>query len=92
LLARPPQSETACLIKWVAGCITGLHQVLRRRSLFEGIWCVDPGETLSPGQSVEIDRVYRAYPHLNDDDFVRARLSEVEKLGLALRHRSGCGK
>ena len=29
---------------------------------------------LSPGQMEEIDRVYRAYPHLNDDDFVREHL------------------
>jgi dihydrodipicolinate synthase/N-acetylneuraminate lyase len=54
-----------------AGCIAGLHEVLRRQGLLEGIWCLDPNETLSPGQLEEIDRVYRAYPHLNDDDFVR---------------------
>jgi hypothetical protein len=54
-----------------AGCIAGLHEVLRRQGLFEGIWCLNPNETLSPGQREEIDRVYRAYPHLNDDDFVR---------------------
>ena len=53
-----------------AGCIAGLHEVLRRQGLLEGIWCLDPEETLSPGQSAEIDRVYRAYPHLNDDAFV----------------------
>jgi hypothetical protein len=53
------------------GCIAGLHEVLRRQGLFEGIWCLDPKETLSPGQREEIDRVYHAYPHLNDDDFVR---------------------
>jgi len=53
------------------GCIAGLHEVLRRQGLLEGIWCLDPNETLSPGQREEIDRVYRAYPHLNDDDFVR---------------------
>ena len=53
------------------GCIAGLHEVLRRQGLFEGIWCLDPKEILSPGQREEIDRVYRAYPHLNDDDFVR---------------------
>jgi hypothetical protein len=52
------------------GCIAGLHEVLRRQGLLEGIWCLDPAETLSPGQSEEIDRVYRAYPHLNDDPFV----------------------
>jgi hypothetical protein len=54
-----------------AGCIAGLHEVLRRQSLLEGIWCLDPHETLSPGQRQEIDRVYLAYPELNDDHFVR---------------------
>lgn len=53
-----------------AGCIAGLHEVLRRQGLLEGVWCLDPTETLSPGQSEEIDRVYRDYPHLNDDAFV----------------------
>jgi hypothetical protein len=55
-----------------AGCIAGLHEVLRRQGLLEGIWCLDPDETLGPGQRGEIDRVYAAYPHLNDDEFVRA--------------------
>jgi dihydrodipicolinate synthase/N-acetylneuraminate lyase len=59
-----------------AGCIPGLHEVLRRQGLLEGIWCLDPAETLSPGQKEEIDRVYAAYPHLNDDEFVRERLDE----------------
>jgi hypothetical protein len=54
-----------------AGCIAGLHEVLRRQGLLEGIWCLDPHEGLSPGQQEEISRVYAAYPHLNDDDFVR---------------------
>jgi dihydrodipicolinate synthase/N-acetylneuraminate lyase len=53
-----------------AGCIAGLHEVLRRQGLLEGIWCLDPQESLSPGQQEEIDRVYAAYPHLNDDAFV----------------------
>jgi hypothetical protein len=44
--------------------------------LLEGIWCLDPNETLSPGQSDEIDRVYRAYPRLNDDEFVHEHLEE----------------
>ncbi len=54
-----------------AGCIAGLHEVLRRQGLLEGIWCLAPNEALSPGQLEEIDRVYLAYPHLNDDYFVR---------------------
>jgi hypothetical protein len=53
-----------------AGCIAGLHEVLRRQRLLEGIWCLDPQETLSPGQREEIDRVHLAYPDLNDDEFV----------------------
>lgn len=57
-----------------AGCIAGLHEVLRRQGLLEGIWCLDPRETLSPGQKEEIDRVYSAYPELNDDEFVRENL------------------
>jgi hypothetical protein len=59
-----------------AGCIAGLHEVLRRQGLMKGIWCLDPNETLSPGQMEEIDRVYAAYPHLNDDEFVRANLDK----------------
>ena len=58
-----------------AGCIPGLHEVLRRQGLLPGIWCLDPEETLSPGQFEEISRVYEAYPHLHDDDFVRANLN-----------------
>jgi hypothetical protein len=54
-----------------AGCIAGIHEVLRRQGLLEGIWCLDPDETLGPGQAGEIDRVCRAYPHLTDDEFVR---------------------
>lgn len=53
-----------------AGCIAGLHEVLRRQGLLEGIWCLDPNEGLSAGQAEEIDRVYRSYPHLSDDAFV----------------------
>jgi dihydrodipicolinate synthase/N-acetylneuraminate lyase len=55
-----------------AGCIAGLHEVLRRQGLLEGLWCLDPHEGLSPGQAAEIDRVYAAYPELNDDAFVAA--------------------
>jgi len=58
------------------GCIAGIHEVLRRQGLLEGIWCLDPNETLSLGQAEEIDRVYRSYPHLNDDAFVAEHLHE----------------
>ena len=59
-----------------AGCIAGIHEVLRRQGLLRGIWCLNPRETLSPGQKAEIDRVYRAYPHLNDDAFVARHMEE----------------
>ena len=58
------------------GCIAGIHEVLRRQGLLEGRWCLDPEEELSPGQMEEIDRVYRAYPSLNDDGFVRSHLEQ----------------
>ena len=56
------------------GVIAGCHEILRRQGLLAGIWCLDPKETLGPGQKEEIDRVCAAYPHLNDDAFVRANL------------------
>jgi dihydrodipicolinate synthase/N-acetylneuraminate lyase len=54
-----------------AGCIAGLHEILRRQGLLAGRGCLDPKEDLSPGQLEEIDRVTTAYPNLNDDTFVR---------------------
>ncbi|RJP32409.1 MAG: dihydrodipicolinate synthase family protein [Candidatus Omnitrophota bacterium] len=57
-----------------AGCIAGIHEVLRRQGLMQGRWCLNPNEELSPGQMEEIDRVYAAYPHLNDDQFVAENL------------------
>jgi dihydrodipicolinate synthase/N-acetylneuraminate lyase len=58
------------------GCIAGLHEVLRRQGLLAGLWCLDEHESLSLGQMEEIDRVYRAYPHLNDDAFVEKHRDE----------------
>lgn len=58
------------------GCIPGIHEVLRRQGLLQGTWCLNPDETLSEGQADEITRVYEQYPHLNDDDFVKAHLAE----------------
>jgi hypothetical protein len=58
------------------GCIPGIHEILRRQGLLEGRWCLDPGEDLSPGQSEEIDRVCKGYPHLQDDEFVKEHLDE----------------
>ena len=58
------------------GCISGVHEVLRRQGLLDGIWCLNPRESLSPGQCEELDRVCRAYPHLTDDEFVAAHKDE----------------
>ncbi|OMD69491.1 dihydrodipicolinate synthase family protein [Paenibacillus odorifer] len=58
------------------GCIPGIHEVLRRQGLLEGLWCLNPEEQLSPGQMEEINRVYKDYPHLLDDEFVAAHLDE----------------
>jgi len=59
-----------------SGCIAGIHEILRRQGLMEGIWCLNPNEGLSRGQLEEIDRVYAAYSHLNDDSFVADHLDE----------------
>lgn len=57
-----------------AGCIPGIHEVLRRQGLIKGRWCLNPKEELSPGQMNEIDRVLALYPHLSDDEFVKEHL------------------
>lgn len=53
-----------------AGCIPGVHEVLRRQGLMAGTWCLDPNEALSEGQAQEIARVCAEYPFLHDDAFV----------------------
>lgn len=53
------------------GSIAGIHEVLRRQGLMEGVWCLNPEEKLSEGQSAEIDRIYDYYPSLTDDEFAR---------------------
>lgn len=57
-----------------AGCIPGVHEILRRQGLLPGTWCLDAEEVLSPGQSEELDRVSQAYPQLTDDAFVAENL------------------
>lgn len=57
-----------------AGSIPGVHEVLRRQGLLEGIWTLKHDEVLAPGQAEEITRVSRAYPHLCDDAFVAENL------------------
>lgn len=57
-----------------AGCIPGIMEVLRRTGLSPSNRCLDPDERLSPGQAAELDRIERAYPHLDDYQFVRENL------------------
>jgi len=57
-----------------AGCIPGIHEVLRRQGLLAGTWCLDPNEQLSPGQAAGIDRICQANPELTDDFFVASNL------------------
>jgi hypothetical protein len=58
------------------GCIPGIHEILRRQRLLVGRWCLDPNEDLSPGQMEDINRVCKAYPHLQDDTFVKEHLDD----------------
>ncbi|OYW07299.1 MAG: dihydrodipicolinate synthase family protein, partial [Rhodospirillales bacterium 12-71-4] len=59
----------------ILGVIAGCHEILRRQGLLDGIWCLDPDEGLSPGQSELLTAVAQRYPHLTDDAFVRANLN-----------------
>ena len=57
-----------------AGCIPGIHEILRRQGLLAGTWCLDPAEELSPRQALEIDRVLVTHAFLTDDAFVAENL------------------
>lgn len=56
------------------GSIAGVHEVLRRQGLLTNLVFLTDAERLSPGQTEEIDRIWRAYPDLRDDDFIAANL------------------
>jgi len=58
------------------GCIIGLHYVLKRQGLLDAIWTLHKALTLDEGQRKEIERVYRLYPDLNDDDFIEQNLDQ----------------
>ncbi len=58
------------------GCISGIHEILRRQGLIKHIHCLCEHEHLSEGQSEEIDRILAMYPHLTDDEFVKEYISE----------------
>ncbi|MBN1815862.1 MAG: hypothetical protein JW828_00790 [Sedimentisphaerales bacterium] len=58
------------------GCIPGILYVLQRQGFLQEIFTLDPKERLSPGQADAIDRILKGYPHLADDDFVKANISD----------------
>jgi hypothetical protein len=57
-----------------AGCIPGISYILKRQGLMSHVGTLDPADRLSPGQTEQIDQIIRQYPHLTDDEFVRANL------------------
>lgn len=57
-----------------AGCIPGLHYVLKKQGLMKSLNCINPNEVLSCGQAEEIERIYDMYPSLVDDDFVKENI------------------
>lgn len=57
-----------------AGCIPGLHYVLKKQGLMKSLNCINPKEVLSQGQAEEIERIYNMYSHLVDDDFVKQNI------------------
>lgn len=61
------------------GSISGVHEILRRQGLMEGIQCLSPTEKLSNGQAEELDRVVSQYEKWVDDDYVKEFI-EKDKL------------
>jgi dihydrodipicolinate synthase/N-acetylneuraminate lyase len=57
-----------------AGCIPGISHILKQQGLMSHVGTLDPADRLSPGQTEQIDQIVRQYPHLTDDEFVRANL------------------
>ena len=62
-----------------AGCIPGLHYILKKQGIMETSYCLNPDEVLSPGQAEEIDRLWKAYPEIADDDFVSSFMATEKK-------------
>ena len=58
-----------------AGCIPGLHYVLKKQGLMKTLNCINPDEKLSDGQIAEFERIYATYPNLFDDDFVKENIN-----------------
>lgn len=58
------------------GCLPGIHLVLQRQGLMPHTHTLNPNEQLSPQQPEELDRIYRSYPHLNDDAFIAEHRDE----------------
>jgi hypothetical protein len=48
--------------------------ITRRSGLVPSIRCLNPGETLSPGQSDALDRVTSAYPEFVDTSFIEENI------------------
>ncbi|MCX5647083.1 MAG: dihydrodipicolinate synthase family protein [Phycisphaerae bacterium] len=57
-----------------AGCIPGISYILKRQGLMSHIGTLDPADRLSPGQTAKVDDIISWYPHLTDDEFVKAHL------------------
>ncbi len=62
-----------------AGCIPGLHYVLKKQGLMKSLNCINPEEKLSPNQEKEFERIYAMYPQLFDDDFVKQNIASWKK-------------
>ena len=58
-----------------SGCLAGVLEILHRLELIPGVYGLQQGFGLSPGQKEDIDRVWAAYPQWLDLDFVAARRS-----------------
>src|SRR6266511_2994308 len=61
-------------VKRAVKLLDRIHAAVASGTVPAELLALDARETLGPGQAAEIDRVCAAYPHLNDDAFVRENL------------------
>ena len=61
------------------GCIAGVQHVLHEQGLLTTAHCLDPRETLSPGQAEELARVRRAQSHLDGAGLLVAEVGRLER-------------
>jgi dihydrodipicolinate synthase/N-acetylneuraminate lyase len=62
------------------GCISGVHEILRRQGFIDQLIFLDENEQLSPGQAEKINQIYNDFPQWTDDAFVKDNLNKWQTI------------